>query len=134
MTMTRNKQLAEAFFSRFTTGDIAGILDTLTDDATWWVPGKPELMPAAGLYNKERIGRLFGNMVGQLKDGLKMTVKSAIAEGDQVALQAASRGELKNGRIYDQEYHFLITFRDGKICAVREYLDTQHAFAVWVQK
>jgi len=24
-------------------------------------------------------------------------------------------------------------FRDGKICAVREYLDTQHAYDVWIR-
>jgi hypothetical protein len=33
--------------------------------------------------------------------------------------------------VYNQLYHFLLEFRGGKICAVREYLDTQHAHAVW---
>ena len=37
-------------------------------------------------------------------------------------------GELRNGRIYNQEYHFSMTIRDGKISGVREYLDTQHVF------
>ena len=40
---------------------------------------------------------------------------------------------LTNGRIYNQQYHFLLTFRDGKISAVREYLDTQHANDVWLR-
>jgi len=26
----------------------------------------------------------------------------------------------------------LMEFRDGKICCVREYLDTQHAYDVWI--
>jgi hypothetical protein len=72
-------------------------------------------------------------MQSRLKGGLKMTVKSSIAEGNKVALEVQSYGELTNGRIYDQEYHFLMEFRDGKISAVREYLDTQHAYAVWFQ-
>ena len=72
-------------------------------------------------------------MAGQLKNGLKLTVKSSIAEGDKVALEVESYGELQNGRIYNQEYHLLITIRDGKISAVREYLDTQHVFATWFQ-
>ena len=54
--------------------------------------------------------------------------------GSKVALEVESRGELTNGRIYDQRYHFLIELRDGKICAVREYLDTQHAHSVWFQR
>ena len=37
-----------------------------------------------------------------------------------------------NGRLYRQEYHFLMEFRQGQICAVREYLDTQHAHDVWL--
>jgi hypothetical protein len=33
-------------------------------------------------------------MVKQLKDGMEITVKSAIAEGDKVALEVVSLGEL----------------------------------------
>jgi len=61
-----------------------------------------------------------------------MKVKSCIAEGDSVALEVVSSGDLKNGRLFRQEYHMLMQFRDGKISAVREYLDTQHAYDVWV--
>ena len=52
----------------------------------------------------------------------------------RVAIEVSSSGDLKNGRKYRQEYHFLIEFRDGKICAVREYLDTHHAHDVWIAK
>jgi len=72
-------------------------------------------------------------MASQLKDGLKMTVKGLIAEGDKVAVEVESYGELQNGRVYNNEYHFSITIRDGKISEVREYLDTQHVFATWFQ-
>ena len=133
MDLEQNKRLVSEFFARFSRSDIAGALHAMTDDATWRVPGKAELMPAAGDYDKERLGRLFHRMVGRLKDGLTMTVKGLVAEGDKVAVEVVSHGELVNGRVYDQEYHFLMTVRDGKISAVREYLDTQHAFAVWVQ-
>jgi ketosteroid isomerase-like protein len=70
-------------------------------------------------------------MLKRLKSGLRMTVKSAVAEGDKVALEVESHGELTNGRLYSQQYHFLLEFRDGKICAVREYPDTRYAHAVW---
>jgi hypothetical protein len=32
------------------------------------------------------------------------------------------------------EYHVLMTIRNGKISVVREYLDTQHVFATWFQR
>ena len=133
MNIEQNKKLASDFFARFSANDIAGALDFMTDDATWWIAGKPGQLPVAGDHSKERIARLFYNMAGQLKNGLKLTVKSSIAEGDKVALEVESYGELQNGRIYNQQYHLLITIRDGKISAVREYLDTQHVFATWFQ-
>ena len=130
MSTEQNKKVATELFARFTASDIAGVMATMIDDATWLIPGKPDLSPAAGLYTKEKISGLFHTMLKRLKTGLKMTVKSAIAEGDKVALEVESYGELTNGRVYNQHYHFLIEFRGGHICAVREYLDTQHAHSV----
>ena len=134
MSTEQNKKLATELFARFTASDIAGVMATMTGDATWLIPGKPDASPAAGLYTKEKISSLFHTMLGRLKSGLKMTVNSAIVEGDKVALEVESLGELTNGRVYNQHYHFLIEFRGGKICAVREYLDTQHAHSVWFQR
>ena len=132
MSTEDNKKLALDFFGCFSANNIAGALDTMTEDATWWISGKPELLPAAGNYSKEQIAGLFHRMVGQLKAELKMTVKSMIAEGDQVAVEVESYGELQNGRVYNNEYHLVLT-RHGKISAVREYLDTQHVFVTWFQ-
>ena len=129
-----NKSVARDFFARFSASDIEGALALMTDDATWLIPGKPERMPTAGLYSKERIGKLFYTMLKQLESGLQLTVTGMVAEGDRIALEAESTGELKNGRRYRQRYHFLIEFRAGKICAVREYLDTQHAHDVWLAR
>lgn len=134
MTDTQaNKAVATQLFERFSAGDIPGVLDLLADDATWWLPGKPGQLPVVGSRNKAQIAKLFQGMAGQLDGPLKMTVKSAIAEGDEVALEVESLGHLKNGRVYNQEYHFRITVRDGKISAVREYLDTLLVQAVWVK-
>jgi ketosteroid isomerase-like protein len=133
MSIEANKQLTAEFFARFGENDIAGVLDTMTDDATWWLAGKPGLAPTAGVKSKAQIARVFDRLLGQLKNGLKMTVKGSIAEGDQVAVQLESYGELKNGRIYHNEYHTLVTFRGERICAVLEYMDTQHVFATFFQ-
>src|SRR5262245_48006611 len=133
MTIADNKRLVEKLFSRFSQGDLSGIMELFADDATWRLPGKPELLPVAGVYDKQRLEKLFSRMLKQLPDGLKMSVLGLVAEGDKVAAEAESRGDLKNGRQYRQQYHLLFELRDGKIAAVREYLDTQHAFEVWVR-
>jgi ketosteroid isomerase-like protein len=133
MSIERNKKLAREFFMRFSTNDIAGALDVLAEDATWWIVGKPETLAAAGVYNKEAIARLLQGMFGQLADGLRMTVKGVIAEDEKVAVEVESHGELKNGRVYNNTYHFALVMHEGKISEVREYLDTQHVYATWVQ-
>lgn len=134
MDVEQNKRLAQQFIDRLSANDIAGALDLMTDDATWWIAGKPDHLPAAGLYSKAKIARLLRNMVGQLPEGLKMTVKSLVAEGDRVAMEAESYGKLQNGRVYQQEYHFLLTAHEGRIKAIKEYLDTQHVYATWFQQ
>ena len=62
-----------------------------------------------------------------------MTVKNAIAEGDLVALEVESHGELTNGRTYHNEYHTLMRVFADQIREVREYSDTQHAHMVWLE-
>jgi ketosteroid isomerase-like protein len=133
MTSEQNKRLVDELFARFSASDIDGVLALMADDITWRLPGKPDLTPAAGVYDKERLRRLFRRMLAQLNEGLRMTVTGSTAEGDRVAVEVESSGDLRNGRQYRQEYHFLITFRDGKIASVREYLDTHHAFDIWMR-
>lgn len=133
MTIETNKRVAAEMFQRFSAGDVEGVLALMSDDVTWRIPGKPELTPVAGVYDKERLRRLFGRMLQQLKDGLKMTVVGSVAEGDQVAVEVESSGDLRTGRKYRQQYHFLIGFSDGRIATVREYLDTHHAFDAWIR-
>lgn len=133
MSLESNKELAATLFSRFDANDLAGALDLLHEDARWWIAGKPGQQPAAGDHDKASISRLLRRMAAQLPEGLRMRVKSVLAEGDRVALEVESRGPLANGRVYEQQYHFLLTIRDGKIASVKEYLDTQHVVAVWFQ-
>jgi uncharacterized protein len=132
--MDDNKRIAADLFARFSKGDIDGVLGLMTDDVTWRIPGKPELTPVAGSFDKERLRRLFQRMMSQLENGLAMTVVDSIAEGDRVAVEVESSGDLKNGRKYRQQYHFAIGFRDGKIATVHEYLDTHHAHDIWIRE
>lgn len=130
-TTEQNRKLATEFFARFDADDVPGALALMAEDVNWWIAGHPGSSPAAGDHTKEQMAQMFRQMDRQLKDGLRMKVKSAIAEGDRVALEVESRGELKNGRVYAQQYHMLMTVRGGRIAEVKEYLDTQHVFDTW---
>jgi ketosteroid isomerase-like protein len=131
MSIEDNRKTAIEFYSRFSAGDIPGALALMADDATFWLAGTVGRNAAAGLRTQQALADLFRRMGRQLMGGLKMTVKHTLAEGDRVALEVESHGELLNGRVYNQEYHTVMTVREGKIVAVREYLDTQHVQEVW---
>jgi uncharacterized protein len=127
----QNKHIAQEFYRRFDVNDIEGVLQTLADDATFWIAGKPGAAPIAGPHSKAQIAQVFMRMLARMPNGLRMEVKSTIAEGADVALEVRSHGELDNGRVYENDYHTLMTIHDGKIARVREYMDTQHVAAVW---
>ena len=62
---------------------------------------------------------------------LSLKVHGVTAEGDRVAVEAESHVQLKNGKTYNNTYHFLFLFRDGKIYQAREYNDSQHAAEIF---
>ena len=55
MNIEQNKKLAADFFARFSANDIAGALDLMTDDATWWIAGKPGQLPVAATTARRRL-------------------------------------------------------------------------------
>jgi ketosteroid isomerase-like protein len=130
--LNANKAIARAFFERFDANDLDGVMALFADDATFTVPGKSDEMRSAGVYDKQRIRRLFDRMTGQLPAGLRMSVSLLVAEGDIVIAEATSRGEFTDGRVYDQRYLTLFRIADGVIAEAREYNDTLHAHRIWI--
>jgi ketosteroid isomerase-like protein len=132
MSIEDNRRIATEFFQRHDAGDTEGALALRAEDCRYWLAGKPGANASAGLtHDKAQMAGIFRRMNAAMTGPLRMTVKGTLAEGDRVAVEATSRGELKNGRIYEQEYHLLFTIRDGRIVAAREYMDTQHVQQVW---
>ncbi len=75
---------------------------------------------------------LMGGILGAFPNGLRFTIEGMTAEGDRVAIEAESHGEHESGRVYHNQYHFLMVIRDGRIQEFKEYLDTEHAREVLV--
>ena len=119
------KMVVENFFAIFSTGDVDRIMDTLTDDANWWVSGTIEGM--SGTNSKAQLGDLLRAVVPLYKEGaLKIWPTSMIAEGNVVAAEAESYAELTSGKVYNNRYHFLVELAGDKVRRVKEYSDTHH--------
>jgi hypothetical protein len=124
MSIEENKQTVRHFLAHHRNGAVADLLDAMSDDATWWIPGQPHLFSSAGTKTKADMERIWGDLFGRMKDGLEMSVIGMIAEGDKVAAEIRSYADLTDGRVYENQYHMLFTLRQGKIAEVKEYADT----------
>ena len=127
MGAEENKRLVLGFFEDMSAGNAEAFLGAMADNATWWVAGDPKNFPLAGTKTKAEFTKLFGGIGEVMPKGLKITPKGVTAEGNRVAVEAESYGEHANGKIYNNLYHFMVECDNGKVTAVREYLDTMHA-------
>jgi uncharacterized protein len=124
MGIEENKKVVAGFFEAMNSGNGAAVMNALADSATWWVAGN---FPLSGTKTKAQFAELMGGMAPKIDGAMRLTALGVTAEGDRVAVEAESHAKMKNGKTYQNKYHFLFQVRDGKIQAVKEYLDTTHA-------
>jgi uncharacterized protein len=124
MSAEENKRLVLGFFESMNAGNGAAVMNALADSATWWVAGNFAL---SGTKTKAQFGELMGQLGPKIDGAMRVTPSACTAEGDRVAVEAESYAKMKNGKTYNNHYHFLFVVRDGKIQQVKEYLDTTHA-------
>lgn len=130
MSLEQNKQAAKDFIAASARHDASRIAALMTDDAIYWVQGKPHLFPPAGEKTKAEICA-YMRTPSIFKEGLAHTIGAMTAEGDRVAVEVEVKGIAPGGKLYNNTYHYLFIFRDGRITKVKEYLDTQHAAEVF---
>ncbi|MCC6707191.1 MAG: nuclear transport factor 2 family protein [Gammaproteobacteria bacterium] len=128
MSIEDNKALVTRFWQTFSAGQYDEAVAMLADDATWWVAGATAL---SRTYSKAEFAELLSQVTPMAPKGLSVTPSALCAEGDRVSVEAVSYGEFNNGRVYKNEYHFMMVIRDGKFVSVREYLDTEHVTATF---
>jgi ketosteroid isomerase-like protein len=125
-----NRQLITDFLAAFGTGDVDKILSFMSDDSTYWVGGTIE--GVSGTKSREEFGAMLSGFQENTKEGaITLTPEAYTVDGDRVAVETESYGALKNGRVYNNHYHFLFVCRDGKITEVKEYLDTEHVTEIF---
>ena len=126
MSTAASKALVREYFDKMASGD-PSLPELLADDVTWWVP---QSSPLGGLH--EGKPAVLAIMAGGLDlydaaTPIRVEVEELVAEGDWVCVQAVIRAKTASGEPYLNHYHFAFQVRDGRIAAVREYVDTLYA-------
>lgn len=118
-----NKKVAREYLEQIAAGNVEAVVDLFTDDGAIIVESHT-LLPAE-TRGKEAIRGMI-SMLPQLfpETGLKILIDDVTAEDDRVAIRAHSDARHVSGKDYKNRYHFLLYFRDGKIAASHEYLDS----------
>lgn len=119
-----NKAATRKFFEAMSAGDVDTIINSYADDGYCQTMGHTLI---SGKFSKQQIAAAAGFIFEIFPKGIKFTIKEMTAEGDRVAVEATSLGEHVSGKTYANEYHFLARFRDGKLVAFKEYMDTELA-------
>ena len=122
------KRVVQRYLDALVGGDVDTIRDSFADDATWTVVSD---LPFAGPWcGRDRIVTDFlGGVVSALFEAGSHVFEfpMMIGEGETVALEWRVQARTAAGQAYENNYCGLFVIRDGRIAAVREYLDTQYA-------
>ena len=124
----QNKQLAERMLDALSRADGDTVAELYAEDFELWTAGS---LPFSGRKTRAESLAGFPQVLGAFPKGLEFEIVAMTAEGERVAIEAVSRGvHVENGP-YSNQYHFLMRARDGKIIEFKEYMDTEHARAVF---
>ncbi|MBM4384183.1 MAG: nuclear transport factor 2 family protein [Deltaproteobacteria bacterium] len=121
-----NKQLVRDYLRAMASGD-PKLPELFTEDVTWWVPPSS---PLGGLrQGKAAVLELMGSGIGLYDTTVPfgIEVEAIVADEDWVALQMVMTARTARGAAYRNYYHWAFRIRGGRICAVKEYVDTLYA-------
>ena len=117
------KEIAEKYFNAMVAGKFDEMTKLKTPDCVYWLSGDGS-WPFGGYQSLENQARLWGTVAERFPEGMKMTLKSLTADEERAALYVHIVGTRKDGRIYENNVILLLTFNDGLITGLYEYLDT----------
>ncbi len=124
MGTAENKELIQKVFAEMSQGNVKPLLGILDENICWTVIGTTKL--SGRFQGKQEIyNRLLKPLGSQLKSNIKITVKSLIADDDQVVVEGYGKALTKEGKAYNNVYCWVVRIAEGKITEMTEYLDTE---------
>ena len=122
-----NERMVLEFFATLSDGNLTGLRDFLHPQATWTAQARS--IPGAGVHEGHRgiLDEFLGPVRGLFAPGdPKVLVDTIVSSGSLVMAETRGVGHLKDGRPYNNLYAWAIEIADGKIKALREYLDSHY--------
>tara|TARA_Y100000996_G_scaffold366802_1_gene312275 strand:+ start:1581 stop:1979 length:399 start_codon:yes stop_codon:yes gene_type:complete len=122
-TSKNNKEIAIKFFEALSSGSEA-YLDFYNDDSVIWTAGDNDI---GGTRTKKEIIDFAQGILAAFPSGITFNITGITAENERVAVEVSGDAIHASGQPYNNQYHFLLTIKNGKILELKEYMDTQLA-------
>lgn len=122
-----NIALVLKFFELMNSRDpalMAQAVALMAEDAIYWIPGD---WANGGTFSKSEVAAMVARGTDVFQDRLEITIHGITASDDRVAVEMESKGRFKDGRPYNNTYHWLFVIRDGTLRTIKEYTDTLYA-------
>ena len=125
MSEQDNLQIVKEAYAAFQRGDIPAVLNTLSDDVVWFLPGPTDLVPAAGeRRGRDEVGQFF-SALDESQEVKEFEPQEFVAQGEKVIVLGQYRWRVKStGREFASDWAHVFTLRDGKVVGFKEYYDT----------
>jgi uncharacterized protein len=122
-----NERLILRFFEVLSAGDLEAVRDLLHEEVTW----KPQIrdVPGAGVHRGKKgiVDDFLRPIRGMFRPGdPKVMVDTIASKGSFVIAEARGVGKVADGRDYSNLYAWAFDLKDGKILAIREYMDSHY--------
>jgi ketosteroid isomerase-like protein len=123
MPLSANAQLVTRVFEQVAKGDGAAFWDAVADDAVWRTIGTGSW---SGTFRGKAaiVNDIFRPLRRRLATQATITTR-IIDGGDVVVVQAKGKNLTHTGVPYENDYCFVIAFKDGKVATYEEYCDTE---------
>ena len=119
----QNKKITRDFFEALSTGSNK-YLDFYTDDSIIWTAGNNSI---GGTRTKKEVVTFAENILSAFPSGITFNITGITAEDERVAVEINGEAIHASVATYNNQYHFLLRIKDGKILELKEYMDTQLA-------
>ena len=123
--MGTNASLVQGAYAAFGRGDIAAVLDMVSDDVEW---SSPRTLPHGGeFHGKADVGQFF-KAIGANWKALPLEVEAVSEIGSHLVVGVLrADGVRSDGTQQSYGAAHVFTVRNGKITRFREYVDIDNA-------
>ena len=122
--MSQNVEVIKSMYAAYAKGDLADIMNHMTDDVQWTSEGVKQMSWAGSWHGKPNTKAFFEGLNKDLESP-HLDMNTFIAEGDKVAAFGRYKATVrKTGKHVDTPVAHYFRLKDGKVAEYRNFINS----------